>query len=290
MTEIVRQLDPQAVEAAEFFRKNHYEDIAVKAVDKALDFITPREISEISKDPNQRLIAACLFRIGVDSYKSLANKSIYAPEVLDCLEKATAFLYLGYLSPDLSASLQGVTKDHLGREHNFLSEMSRDKAKVLQSASSLYAFEPGNDLIAKAWKILQDTYNSLPDGHSTKALIGVEIGLLNARLGNVWVSDTLGHFEMLVGSDEDRNPHRVATVAAWLITWGEKTGFSSVTERGNEVFQRIIKSHSEWVSMSRQERQKTRLMDKRNMVLKLSAMFLTQSYRRSLLWNRLIDL
>ncbi len=252
--------------------------------------LTDEEVSQLAHDPEQRAILACLARIHVDALKTVANQAKLPSRALPPLEEATKTIVTVYRSKTLREELRGVVQDHKGRRHDFLPEMARDEAKTLFAASVLYYGTGGaKSLILQGERILSSTYDSLPNDHPTKPLIGVELQLSRAGRGErLDKASSLGNFNSLVDSDIETNPHRVATVASWLVAWGERIGDEDVRGRGLEVFSRIIQQHREWQFMIDSERRKIGRQKERELFFRLLTPITTNPARREKLKNRLI--
>lgn len=135
--------------------------------------------------------------------------------------------------------------------------MQRDVAKTLFAASPLYGTVKAESLTLLGEQILEETCASLPNGHPTKPLIGIELTLSQASRGAPIDKESLKRdFTALRDLDENLNPHRVATVASWFVAWGEKLQDEPLKEVGEEVFTRIIRQHPEWAFMTENEKQK----------------------------------
>jgi hypothetical protein len=293
MTERVRVIDPQAVEAAEFARKNNKVLVAAEmaSIGLGLPFspLTWEEVSKIASDRKQSAVLACLSRIYVDSLKTAANQSKLPSQALPPLERAAWAINTIYRNSDFISAVSGLEKDHRGRQHNFGAEMPRDEAKVLFAASHLYGPERSNNLIVLGEKILQDTYNTLPDNHPTKPLIGIELQLSRASRGaEVNTEILLNDFESIVRSDERTNPHRVATVASWLAVWGDKLRNDDMKNAGFEVFGRIVNSHPEWAFMMENERKKQVFGELRRILFRVLTPVNTKGSRRENLYSSLV--
>lgn len=293
MAERVRVIDPQAVEASEFARKNNKVVVAAEmaAIGLGLPFspLTWEEVSKIASDRKQMAVLACLSRIYVDSLKTAANQSKLPSQALSFLERSAWAINTIYRNTDFKSSVSGLEKDHRGRQHNFGAEMPRDEAKVLFAASYLYEPERSNNLIVLGEKILQDTYNTLPDNHPTKPLIGIELQLSRASRGvEVDTEILLNDFESIVRSDERTNPHRVATVSSWLAVWGDKLRNDDMKNAGFEVFGRIVNSHPEWAFMMENERKKQVFGELRRILFRVLTPVNTKGSRRENLYSSLV--
>jgi hypothetical protein len=293
MTERVRVIDPQAVEAAEFARKNNKVVVAAEmaSIGLGLPFspLTWEEVSKIASDRKQSAVLACLSRIYVDSLKTAANQSKLPSQALPPLERSAWAINTIYRNTDFKSAVSGLEKDHRGRQHNFGAEMPRDEAKVLFAASYLYEPERSNNLIVLGEKILQDTYKTLPDNHPTKPLIGIELQLSRASRGvEVDTGILLNDFESIVRSDERTNPHRVATVASWLAVWGDKLRNDDMKNAGFEVFGRIVNSHPEWAFMMENERKKQVFGELRRILFRVLTPVNTKGSRRENLYSSLV--
>lgn len=288
-----RTLDPQAVEAAEFARKNHGVVVAAEIAAIGLGLtsspLTSGEVSRIASDPEQRAVLACLARIYVDSLKTVANQAKLPSQALSPLEQAARVINVVYSNPDLKSQLGGVSVDHRGRQHHFGPEMRRDEAKTLFAASVLYDPSKSDELTRLGEKILQETYNALPDRHPTKPLIGIELQLSCASRGLKPDTESLKRdFETLRQSDEKTNPHRVATVASWLAVWGDKLGDEETKAAGLQVFNRIISKHPEWAFMTESERKKIAYKELRRAIFRLLTPLTTSPQRRKSLYYNII--
>ena len=149
LKETVRTLDPQAVDAAEYVRKNDKVAEAAEIASYALGFpdnpLSHEEIVRICENPEQRAILACLARIHVDALKSGANFASTARGVLSPLSRATKTINLIERNPSFKSSITEIEKDHLGRTHHFEAEIPRDIAKVTLAASVLYSKKESNE-------------------------------------------------------------------------------------------------------------------------------------------------
>ena len=181
---VERILDPQAVEAAEFARKNNKVLVAAEmaAIGMGLKSspLTSEEVSEIAHDPEQRAVLVCLARIQVDSLKTLANQARVPWQALPPLEKAVGTINLVHRNPEMNSRLESFHYDHRGRRHDFWAEMKRDEAKTLFASSILYGPSDSNKLMTLGETVLRRAYIALPDDHPTKPLIGIEMELSRA--------------------------------------------------------------------------------------------------------------
>lgn len=276
MAERARQIDPQAVEAAEYLRKNNRvaqaAEVAAFALGGSTNPLAPEEIAQIANDPIQRAVLACLARIYVDSLKTLANQSANPRVAVNSIHEAAGTIGLIYHDNALHDSLRGVSQDHRGRQHHFSAEMPRDEAKTCFAAADIFPRQVGAELVLAGEEILRKTYQELPDNHPTKALIGIELSLSILSRGGVIDNVTmLKDFDALVKSDEKTNPHRVATVASWMVVWGRRTSNIEMNTKGNEVFNRLIQEHPEWTFMTEDEERKIARKSLRRTLLRLSA-------------------
>lgn len=286
-----RKIDDQAVEAAEFFRKNDQLQAAIQAVEIGLGIparpLTEKDLAIICLDPQQTAIVACLARIHVDSLKSLANRSTWPPAILERLESAADTIENLYANPQFQKAMSGINVDHRGRQHHFSAEMGRDIAKTAQAAAVLYGSQ-GETLISYGEIILQKTYDQLPEDHPVKPLIGIE--LLLSRMNRdqrIEINQLKEDFAKLCQTDIGVNPHRVATVASWLIVAGEKTNNKEIQELGNQVFQGILERHPEWNFMIPKEQQKVKKAATRNLLVGFLAPLTTPEQRRESLPRKL---
>ncbi|MFC1710382.1 hypothetical protein ACFL0F_01845 [Patescibacteria group bacterium] len=252
--ENTRDMKRTAVELSEYSRKNYSVELAADIASYALDLPDnpPRadEIASICQNPEQLAILACLARLHVDSLKSIANENIYPPEILSSLSMATQTINNIYRNPDFKKAIEGVDKDHLGREHLFSAEMPRDIFKTAFAASSLYPKNDSDCLIEYGEDLLAHTYDNLPDNHPTKPLIGIEHSLSRLNRGLSADIDFLTeNFELLTKHYINKDQHRVATVASWFVALGRDKKDINLELMGMEVFEVIIKKHPEWRSM-----------------------------------------
>lgn len=291
--EAIRALDPQAVEAAEYVRKNDKVAQAAEIAARALGFpdnpLSDEEITQICQDPEQRAILACLARIHVDALKSMANFASTAHGVLSPLSQATKTINSIERNAYFKTSIAGIEKDHLSRTHHFEAEIPRDIAKVTLSASVLYSKKDSDELIEYGEMLLEQTYTQLPKNHPTKPLIGVELGL--SRLGRgkeIDEDELIANFIRLRDVDEKVNPHRVATVASWFVVVGEANQNEKVKELGWETYERLINKHPEWDFMVSKERKKRRLRETRKKVIRLLAQVTTTPGERKKLFEDIL--
>lgn len=280
-----RILDPQAVEAAEYARKNDRVAVAAEFAAIALGYtstpINPEELEAITRDPEQRAVLACLARIHVDATKTLANRSLTPTEAATQLEETGRTVSTIYRNHDYARSLLGVTVDHRGREHNFLAEMVRDRAKALSSAAILYSNSEAESMILSAEMLLERAYEGMTFEHPTKGLIGIEIELSRAARGAaVSEQKLLENLYHLVETDSGKNPHRIATVASWLIVWGEKLNLIETARLAGQVFASAIEQHPEWGNMPENERQRLRKTAIRKLVFRALAPITVAQSRR----------
>lgn len=287
-----RVLDSQAIEAAEFARKNDRVVVAAEMAAIGLGLtsspLSSEEVAEIAHDPDQRAVLVCLARIHVDSLKTVANQAKLPPQALSSLEEASRTINMVYRNPDLDSEIRAVDRDNRGRQHNFWAEMKRDVAKTLFASSVLYEPSKANELGLLGERILQETYEVLPDGHPTKPLIGIEVQLSRASRRQKPDMETLrGDFETLRESDEKTNPHRVATVASWLMVWGEKLRDEETRQAGFEVFDRLTREHPEWAFMTENERKKIAKQQLRRVAFRLLTPLTTSPQRRKNLYSNL---
>ncbi|MBI3397100.1 hypothetical protein HY045_01340 [Candidatus Woesebacteria bacterium] len=291
MTSEARILDVQAVEAAEFARKNGGVLLAAELAAVGLGLngmpLYPEEVTEIAKDPRQCAVLACLARIYVDSLKSVANKAKFPYQAMPALLTASNAIKVIYRNPELNLALKDVATDHLGRPHHFLPEMKRDEAKTLFAASVLFGPSKSGELILLGERILLETYARLPNNHPTKPLIGIEAEFSKASRGKMPKLEVLKYdFQNLRKTDEETNPNRVATVASWFIAWGERLNNPEMSTIGYLTFNKIIKVHPEWAFMTDSERQKIAKQKMRKLIFRyLSPIITNQESRESLYIN-----
>ncbi len=288
-----RVLDPQAVDAAEFARKNNQVAIAAGMAAIGLGLtsspLTFEEVATMAQNPDQRAILACLGRIYVDSLKTLANQTWLPSKALPPLEVATTTLNIVHRHPDLDLAIREVDKDHLGRQHYFWPEMKRDEAKTFFAASVLYGAQTADHLVLQGERLLEQTYRTLPDGHPTKPLIGIEIELSRASRGQKPDTKALvRNFRILTNSDKSTNPHRVATVASWLIVWGERLKNKDIEAEASWVFQDLIEAHPEWAFMTQSERNKIARQKLRKIFFRLATPLTTWAPRLGQLYSDLL--
>lgn len=260
-----RVLDDQAVEAAEFARKNGLVKTGADFAALALGLkglspkkLTSPEIGLIAQDPRQLQILACLSRIHVDSIKSVANRSKTPWNLLPLLEEGLWTIGNIYHHPMVTELLKGVEKDHRGGQHFFLDEMVRDEVKVMEAASVLFLSDRSrNILLWSSIRRLGEKHKELPDAHPVKPLIGLELEILRARTKRGLNAERmLADLETLIRSELESNPHRVATVAAWAVVWGERANSNILAARGLEIFTLITDQHPEWRFILDSEEQK----------------------------------
>lgn len=79
--------------------------------------LTEEEVVEFARSPQDRAVLACLARIHVDSLKTVANRARFPHQALDPLEQATRTISTVYRSPVFQSAIEGVTCDHLKRQH-----------------------------------------------------------------------------------------------------------------------------------------------------------------------------
>lgn len=284
-----RRLNAQRVEEAEGARKLGQVVRAAELATIGLGTIDETEIAKMANDPEQRAILACLARIQVDALKTVANQTKWPHQALPPLEQAAKTINLIYRNEELRGNLEGVERDHLGRKHHFLAEMPRDEAKTLFAAAALYNLRQADSLIERGEQVLAATYNSLPDSHPTKALIGIELQLSRAGRGiQIDGRNLLENFGRLVETDRETNLHRVATVASWLTAWGEKIGDEEVKNMGFRVFTEIVSQHPEWQFMTEHERRKIAKQQLRRLVFRMLTPVTTRAERRKALKEKLI--
>lgn len=292
----VRVLDDQAVEAAEFFRKTGWIEMAAATAAVGLGLtsspLVKEEVDQLADDPIQRAILACLARIHVDSLKSIANRAKFPWKALPPLEGAAKTIGVVYRHRGLHSQLLDVAQDHRGRTHHFLTEMARDEAKTLEAASVLFLHQGlAYLLIQRASDVLADAGSTLPYDHPVKPLIGIEVQLLRARLGNTTLNPRSFQedFKKLASSDLKTNPHRVATVASWLIVWGERLNIEGVWEEGSKVFKEITQAHPEWAFMVESEKRKLARQAKRELLFRVLTPLTTGFHRRNRLYSWLMN-
>ena len=248
---IERELDDQAVEAAEFHRKHNQLKEAVGVTSTAFGFpsnpLTTAEVSLISHGLDQRIILACLARIHVDSYKSLANISTTPWDVLSRLEQASWAIGTIFRNPVFKTLIGDAKEDHRGRQHLFKAEMSRDIAKTLEATVPLYSPQFSDNLLNLAVVELDQAYRVTDNNFGVRPLISMERQILQTKKGaGLDFERLLQDFSRLAFLDQENNPHRVASVASRLVVWGEKLGSREVQEKGLAVFGEIAQEHPEW--------------------------------------------
>lgn len=288
----IRTIDEQAVEAGEWMRKNGKVLIAAEVGAVALGYrsvpLTSEEVSDISSNPNQLAVLACISRIHVDSLKTVANQSAYTGRVLRCFEESSQTIHTVYMNPDLNKELRNVGVDHRGREHHFLSEMVRDRSKTILSAADLVGGKDRFAMHVKGEHLLSEAYNNLSDSHPIKPLIGIELQLSALSRGaDISTNLLMTDFEKLVEQDVDKNPHRVATVASWLIAWGTYKDLSPLRVNGSLVLSGLIRRYPEWSSMSDKELRKIEKKEYRRDILGVQRFFYNK--RIDTLISNLID-
>lgn len=291
--ETTRYLDEQAIEAAEYLRKNNEVVEAAEVATYALGFpqnpLDSEEIARICKSPEQRAVLGCLVRLHVDSLKSVANEKVFPPRILKPLTEATETINLVYRDENFVEAISDVGQDHRGRDYNFLPEMKRDIAKTTRAASVLYTGEDETFLLEYGEKLLEETYNALPDGHLTKPLIKIELELSRLNRGVEFNREALlREFNKLVATDQEGNPHRAATVSSWLVVLGQKSNDEEVKETGWRVFQAIIAKRPEWQFMIAYERKKRVFGRQRKRLVTLLKLLTTSPQARRQLRNGLI--
>jgi hypothetical protein len=283
-----RILDPQAVEAAEYLRKNDKVVQAAKIATKVLggpqQLFDERFPHAILSDPEQTAILACLARIQVDSLKTIANKTVRPSVILDKLSIASITIDTIENDPAFKRAISNMDFDHRERVHHFGAEIPRDIQKTAKAASVLYGKSEHDELILWGEELLEQTYQRLPDYHPTKPLIAVELTLSKLSRGEkIEKSFLLGNFNQLVSSDEETNPHRVATVASWMVVVGDMVEDEQINQEGMKVFSRMIENHPEWDFMIPNERNKRINWERRKRIVQAASHLITsRGSRRNL--------
>lgn len=288
-----RFLNPKLVETAEKARSagNVLEaaEIAADGLGLLGSELTSDRILEITEDPKQRAVLACLARIYVDSTKTRANRSIDPRETLSFLGSAADVINLVYRDPNMQGSLSGVDEDHEGRVHHFLPEMKRDTAKTADAAKVLFPKKKAENLVLFGEDLLEKTYEQIPDNHPTKPLIGIELQLSRVARGEEFDRERLlDDFLRLTAIDYEKNPHRVATVASWLAVWGKKLSDEEIEDAGLRVFGKIIEKYPDWEFMIKNEKNKASNAALRRLFLRLGTPILTKAEDRDKLYFDII--
>lgn len=211
--------------------------------------ISKEEISGLTKDPVELAVVANLTRIAIDAHKTLANSSFLAPDVYKNISVAADVINSVSRNPEFQEVIKGISVDHKGREHFFAPELKRDEAKTVQAASILYPKKEGEAMFELGEEILEREYQRLPDEHPTKPLIGIEVQLSrNIRGENIDTDLIMEDFKKLRDNNMDdkgeyKNPHRIATVAAWLFGLSKKIANPQMEKEATDVYFSILKKH-----------------------------------------------
>lgn len=274
--ERVKHFNPNTVEQAESARNQGRLRDATQLTGDALKGLTEQDLKRIAENPEQLSILACLARIQVDTLKTLANRQMLPNKTLQFVLSATETIARIYRNPDIYQALESLNLDHQGRTHYFSIEMKRDEAKVMFAATPLFRRVDGLTLITRGEQLLQQTYDLLPDDNSVKPLIGIELALSRQTRGEqIDYNHLMTMFNNLRLMNPD-NPHRIATVASWLIARG--------IQEPQDIFNNIIQNHPEWGHLISEEKKKLLLQKLRDFVFLITTPFVTnQSQRKELL-------
>ena len=288
-----RTLDHQAIIAAEYARKNHDVKTGARMAAIGLGIIsvplTEHEVTQLVEDPQQLRILAGLARIHVDSLKTGANQARNPRTALPPLEQANWTINTVYRHQSVIDRLAGITDEYFGNPHDFSAEMPRDVAKTLTAASFLYPPREAQILIESGERLLAATYERLPDDHPTKPLICIELQLSKANSGYSLEPGRLQtDFEQLVTNDLETNPHRAATIASWMMVWGNRLRLPSIAESGSKVFSQITDQHPEWSFMTDFASTQINRQNFRRRVFRILTPFTTFGHRRNKLYHDLL--
>lgn len=194
--------------------------IAKGPLTAARETIPDDEFATLSKE--QLANFASLARLVVSTSDSLAKRSIDPRQASDYL-----FLALSeaveplYQNPAFITALEGIETDAVGDKYSFLLEMMRDKAKLLTTAALLFPTNQAQQLQNLAEDIWRLIENSLAEvetqDHPEKPFMFIEHQLFLAATGQrINTGDLLADLKQL--DSLEKNDHRVATVAAWVMT------------------------------------------------------------------------
>lgn len=293
--EITRIIPSEAIDRAENARQNGMLSVAEQIASITLGIpdnpISTAELEAILKKPDERAKLACMTRIYVDVLKTQANKSLYPPNVIDYLLRSIGVINAIYQNPIFIASMNDVTKDHLGRTHYFSIETTRDQAMVTTAASVLFFPNQGkNELEMHGEKLLKNTYRNLPDGHPVKPLIALEFTLSELYRGEKINPNFLTqNFRVLRQSNEVTNPHRVAVAASWLVVAGITLQNPQVYNIGIKTFERITSSHPEWKHILDHSNQKRKNWERRAQFMRYIAPLTTKREDRESLKSEILE-
>lgn len=253
-------------------------------------WLTSDRIDEFlgDKDPTRMLILVTLARIHVDTNKTLANRALTPKGAVHRLEQSVHTINLVYRHPSLQEALQLHDTDHRGRPNDFVVEMPRDIAKVAFAAGDVLKPSQGSAVILMGEKLLIQTHDSLPKEHPTKSLLWIELQLSQAlRDRPIDTARMLDDFHTLVGRSQN-NPHRVATVASWLVARAAKDENEELYLHALKVFERQLRNNPGWKGMVAQERRKLAMIPIRRVLFQAAAQVCVPTRRREQLYNSIV--
>lgn len=165
-----------------------------------------------------------IFRVAIDAGKSLANASFFPREVRKQLARiGKSIRFIAY---DNGVRLFITSESTSEAIKTLYVEMLRDWSKVLASLAELFSGTERERILFVSEDILRTAIDMLPPGHPTRFLSQIELGLaIGWRRGKLPIDQKLAllvYTSLLFGEMHYQNHHRVATVAAWLMT--RKTG------------------------------------------------------------------
>jgi len=280
------------VERAELARTSGRILDAINITTDALGFqqkpLDQKRIIDLTNNPEELAILACLSRIQVVALTTYANHQLLPPRIISPLSRAVQTINLVYRDVNLASTLANVTTDHLGRPHYFHPEMIRDIAKTAQAASVLVS--PTEQIRLSNWgkKILETAYRSLPSGNPTRSLIAVELSLSEfLENASTHRNALIVQFKELARQSKD-NPHRVATVATWIAMAGQVKRDQEVELLGTQTFENIVNNHPEFHNMLMKEKIKQSTASFRRRVVRLLTPITTDPKDRTALFNEIM--
>lgn len=204
--------------------------------------LSDEEIQEISKHPVQKLILGCLIRIDLGARTSAVNREMRPDRSFADAEGATDTLTRFYNNSDLNEGLTGVEVNHVGQPYSYIPEMARDKAKLLEAASSFFAEDQRVELVEEAQSILAETWEKLPDDHQTKPLIAIEYQLLGETIDKRVDAARLYDDMLSVAERSEGNIARIATVSAWVQSFAERNDHDWLKDEAQTLFRKCLES------------------------------------------------
>jgi hypothetical protein len=284
-----RVLDSQAVEAAEFARKNGLYIEALRLSEVGLGYrarrLTHEEVAHISSDADQLTTLAELARIHVDSAKSVANASLNPRRILLSLERAADTISTVYEHPSVRANLRALEADRASKQY-FTLEMQRDRLKVSQAARPLFNTVDAQALVDSEFDKLSDEIASLPQGHSLRPFLTVEQAIFRGVI--VGESEFMAQYREFVHIDlEERpNPNRVAAISAQIIA---RDMIHAPQNRAfiEKTYADLVAQHPEWGFMIQRESQKVSLSSKREKIVRVASLLTVSPSRRRRLFDSL---